>query len=81
MHERCGPGGLFPLLLRLRHRLPGDRDPGRTGIGAVLAEACARICEECAAECAKHDDAWCRECADVCRRGAEACRKLAASAA
>lgn len=39
-------------------------------------EACAAACDECAAECASHDDDHCQACAASCRACAEACRTL-----
>ena len=39
---------------------------------------CAKICEACGAECAKHDNDHCRECAQACLVCAEECRKMAA---
>jgi Domain of Unknown Function (DUF326) len=37
---------------------------------------CADICESCGAECAKHENEHCRECAEACRKCAEECRKM-----
>ncbi len=45
---------------------------------AAARWAPARICDECAAECAKHDHDHCQACAAACRRCAEVCRKMAA---
>lgn len=39
---------------------------------------CARICEACAEECAKHEHAHCQACAEACRQCAVQCRKMAA---
>ena len=44
-------------------------------------ELCARMCEECAAECEKHDHEHCKLCAIMCRECAEDCRKAAESIA
>lgn len=41
---------------------------------ADLLEVCIRICDECAAECGKHEHSHCKECAEACRECAEACR-------
>jgi hypothetical protein len=46
---------------------------------AVLAEACAGACEECAEECERHDAEHCQVCADVLRECAETCREMASS--
>src|SRR5579859_572406 len=46
---------------------------------AAMATLCVSACEQCAAECGKHDDPDCQECAATCRRCAEQCRSLAAS--
>ncbi|WP_252314234.1 four-helix bundle copper-binding protein [Sinobaca sp. H24] len=42
-----------------------------------LASICATICEACAAECEKHDDDHCQQCAKACFDCAEACRTAA----
>lgn len=40
-----------------------------------LLQACADICEACAAECEKHSHMeHCRRCADICKTCAEACQ-------
>ena len=44
-----------------------------------LLELCARMCEQCAAECEKHDMEHCKLCAQMCRECAEDCRKAAES--
>ncbi len=43
-----------------------------------LAAACADACEECAAECDRHDEEHCQLCADVLRECAQSCRQMAA---
>lgn len=43
-----------------------------------ICSICATICEACAAECAKFQDAHCQECADLCRKCAAECRKMSA---
>jgi hypothetical protein len=50
-------------------RTGGDRNLIRT-----LLAACVEACENCANECAGHDNAHCRRCAQMCRECAEACR-------
>lgn len=42
----------------------------------ILAEACAGACEECAAECERHDAHHCQVCAEVLRECAESCRNM-----
>jgi len=42
-----------------------------------LAVACAGACEECAAECERHDADHCQLCAEVLRECAESCREMA----
>jgi hypothetical protein len=42
-------------------------------------ELCARACEECAAECEKHDHEHCKLCAQICRECAEDCRNAVLS--
>ncbi len=50
------------------------------GIGgehaAAFCPACAGICDACARECEKYDNAHCKRCADVCRSCAEECRNM-----
>ncbi len=43
-----------------------------------LCQLCAKVCDECAAECEKHamHHDHCRECAEACRRCAAECRKM-----
>ena len=50
-------------------RSGGDRET----IRAQLA-VCIRICDICGNECARHDNAHCRRCAQMCRECAEDCR-------
>lgn len=54
-------------------------------IGSSKAEEvcriCADICDECGAECAKHQNEHCQECAEVCHYCAEECRRVAGVAA
>lgn len=41
----------------------------------VLLQACADICRECGAECARHSHMdHCRQCAEACKACEEACR-------
>lgn len=43
-----------------------------------LLKECAEICEDCAAECEKHEYMeHCRKCAEACRHCAEACLQTA----
>ena len=44
-----------------------------------MLEFCARVCDECAAECEKHDHEHCRLCAQICRECAADCRRAAES--
>ena len=44
-----------------------------------MLELCARMCEECAAECEKHDHEHCKLCAIMCRECAADCRVAAES--
>ncbi|WP_425273729.1 four-helix bundle copper-binding protein [Paraburkholderia hospita] len=41
-----------------------------------FCELSARICDECADECARHAPEHCGTCSDACRRCAEACRAI-----
>lgn len=49
-------------------------DENRQLIRTMLA-TCINACEICEEECAKHDNAHCRRCAEMCRECAEDCRK------
>ena len=44
---------------------------------APIAAAAAQVSAECAAECQKFDDEYCRQCAQACRASAERCQELA----
>lgn len=46
-----------------------------------LAQACAGVCEECAEECARHDDDHCQRCVDVLEACVESCREMAQTSA
>jgi hypothetical protein len=41
-----------------------------------ICELCARICEDCGNECAKHQNDHCQRCAKACKACAEACRNM-----
>lgn len=47
----------------------------------AMCELCARVCDACGDECARHQHAHCQECAQACRRCAEECRRMAAQPA
>jgi hypothetical protein len=42
----------------------------------AVAQACAKICDDCAEECEKHDHEHCQDCARACKKCAEECRSL-----
>ena len=44
-----------------------------------MLELCARVCDECAAECEKHEHEHCKLCAQMCRECAADCRVAAES--
>ena len=44
-----------------------------------LLELCARACDECAAECERHNHEHCKLCAQMCRECAADCRHAALS--
>ena len=50
----------------------------RTGRNAAMLramlETCARACDLCAEECARHEHGHCRLCAEMCRECAADCR-------
>ncbi|HEU0309796.1 MAG TPA: four-helix bundle copper-binding protein [Sphingomicrobium sp.] len=62
---------------RLGLRRTGDDQP----MLRELLELCARMCEQCAAECERHDHEHCRLCAQICRECASDCGNAAASLA
>lgn len=41
-----------------------------------FCQLCATICDACAVECAKFQDAHCQSCANFCRQCADECRKM-----
>lgn len=43
-----------------------------------LCSLCAEVCDDCAAECEKHEHDHCQACAGACRKCADECRKMAA---
>jgi hypothetical protein len=46
-----------------------------------LLELCARMCDQCAAECERHEHEHCKLCAQICRECAADCRNAALSLA
>lgn len=43
----------------------------------LLCQACAQICDYCAAECERNSDVeHCKHCAQECRKCAESCRNM-----
>jgi hypothetical protein len=46
-----------------------------------MLELCARVCDECAIECERHDHEHCKLCAQMCRECAADCRRAAESIA
>jgi hypothetical protein len=44
-----------------------------------MLELCGRVCDECAAECERHDNEHCKLCAQMCRECASDCRVAAES--
>ena len=55
-------------------RVAARRTHGNVPVIKALLEACIVACEVCHAECARHDHAHCRRCAQMCRECADACR-------
>lgn len=49
------------------------------GVIRLMLETCAQVCDTCAAECARHDHAHCRQCAEMCRECARDCRAAIAT--
>jgi hypothetical protein len=43
-----------------------------------ISALCVKMCNDCYAECSKHDHQHCKECAQACERCAEECKKIAA---
>ena len=50
------------------------RTADNAAVVRLMLEACAQVCEACAAECGSHDDPHCRLCADMCAECARDCR-------
>lgn len=44
-----------------------------------MLDVCATICRLCGEECARHDHAHCRICAEACRRCMKACQEASGS--
>lgn len=44
-----------------------------------LCAVCAKVCQACADECAKHDHQHCQKCAEACRQCAEECGNMKAA--
>ena len=65
------PGPLFDLYASRR------TDENRQLIRSMLA-VCIEACETCAEECARHEHAHCRRCAQMCRECADDCRQALA---
>ena len=42
----------------------------------AICSICAEICDQCSAECEKHDNPHCRKCAAACEACAEECRMM-----
>jgi hypothetical protein len=62
---------------RLGLRRTGDDQP----MLRELLELCGRMCEQCAAECERHEHEHCKLCAQICRECASDCARAAASLA
>jgi hypothetical protein len=45
-------------------------------VASMICQACADICDMCAAECGKHPMQHCQDCANACRRCAAECRRM-----
>jgi hypothetical protein len=46
-----------------------------------VSRACIDICEACAKECATHDDAHCKKCAEACSQSLDVFKKISSVAA
>jgi len=47
-----------------------------SGRAKEICFICAQACDDCAAECGKHENEHCKECAEACKNCAEECRKM-----
>lgn len=47
-----------------------------SGKANQLCKLCADMCDECGAECSKHDNEHCQECAQMCKQCADECRAM-----
>ena len=57
------------------YRVATRRTAGDVGVIKSLLEACITACKVCAEECARHDNAHCRRCAQMCRECLDDCTK------
>lgn len=57
------------------YRVASRRTGENRDVIRMMLLACIRACEACEAECAKHDTAHCRRCAQMCRECADDCKK------
>ena len=56
-------------------RIATRRTGGNVELIRPMLQTCITACELCEAECAKHDHAHCRRCAQMCRECAVDCRR------
>jgi hypothetical protein len=54
-------------------RLAVRRTGRNVEVMRLVLECCAKVCDQCAAECARHDHEHCKLCAEMCRECAAAC--------
>lgn len=60
-------------------RLATRRSGSNPELIAAMLQICITACERCGAECARHDNAHCRRCAQMCRECADDCTSALAS--
>lgn len=57
-------------------RLSADAMARNSPFQKDICALCAKVCDWCAEQCAAHDMAHCKQCAEACRRCADACRTM-----
>ena len=60
------------------YRVASRRTGANRQLIRSLLATCISACEICEAECARHDHAHCRRCAQMCRECADDCRRALA---
>ena len=57
------------------YRVATRRTSGNVKVIEAMLRTCVEACDACAIECARHDNAHCKRCAQMCRECANDCRR------